>query len=129
MPTKTKVKLRIATDLGDPVYGTSNGSTYITCLITPIFNMAVRVKGGSSFSMRCEPRKKAKFEDMVAKRLVSIGFGVGDEGAYASQHFKAEGGPLIGCGAYGAVCEQLRHLFGAENVTSLPWGDIKDAGN
>ena len=126
---KAKVKLRVAVKLGDPVSGTSDGSTYIFCCKFPSFNMAIRVKGGSSVSLRVEPTTKEKFDTMNLKKFTTLGFGGGDGGKYASQHFKANGGPLAACGAYGAVIEQLNHLFAPAPMDRLAWNEVSSAGN
>jgi hypothetical protein len=128
MPTLEKCPLTKAKALGQLVEGTSKGSTYVCCVLHEEFGVAIRDNGGT-ISLRVEPRKpKVALPSKVRIGMKQLGFG-GDDPSYLSQHFKAEGGPLAGCGAYGAVIEQIKHLFGTDNVASLPWKEIVNAGN
>ncbi len=122
-----KIALRHATNLGQPVGGTSGGSTYITCMLHEGFAIALRDNGGT-ISLRVEPRGGGELTGLLQKQFKTLGFN-GEKGTYMSQHFKAEGGALVACGAYGAVAEQIRFLFGEEKTLTLPWKELVGAGN
>ncbi len=123
-----KVKLIHATELGQPVFGTSNGSTYFCCAIATNFKIAIRDKSGS-LSLRVEPNNQAQLPTEVQKMMKQLGFGGSSEGDYMSQHFSCDGGPLAACGAYGAIMEQVSHLFGHLDVNRLPWIEVSAKGS
>ena len=129
MPTTTfdKVALHLATELGQPVFGTSKGSTYICCAIHQHFNVAIRNKSGG-ISMRVEPNHSEHLGDLAITNMKQLGFG-GDSTTYLSQHFETQGGPLSGCAAYGAIIEQIKYLFGEGIVGILDWKQVANLGN
>lgn len=125
-PMSDKTSLSETTKLGELVMGTSAGSTYVTAILHEDFAIALRDNGGT-ISLRIEPRHTDFLPEMLQKQFKQLGFS-GDKGNYMSQHFKAEGGALVVCGAYGAVAEQLRFLFGPDKIDSLNWKDLIGAG-
>lgn len=112
-----------ATKLGEAVNGTSNGSIYVCCLMAPYFNMAIR-NNGNVLSIRVEPTT----EQNLPTDLKKLGFGGNNLNEYLSQHFKCEGGPLSLCGAYGAIVEQVKFIFGGNAIKALLWDSVQDIG-
>lgn len=125
--TKPPVKLAQATEVGQAVTGTSSGSVYLCCALHDHFAVAVRDKQGGSMSLRIESTTGNPIPVTVANQLKEIGF-TGNPESHLSQHFNATGGALIPAGAYGAVMEQLRWLFGADKLTTLPYAAVKGKG-
>ncbi len=123
-----KTKLAKAKNLGDPVLGTSENSIYFYIANAPNIKIAIRIKG-NNISCRVEAinGEKLVYEDI--ERLKKIGFGMASkDGLHMSQHYQVEGGPLVACGAYGSMIEQLKFLYEAHNIEAMDWGSINKQG-
>lgn len=121
--------LGLAKKLGEEVHGTSKNSIYILCATNTEFNVAIRDNSGT-ISIRIEMCMGGSIDPTTRNLLIKCGFTGDENGKYMSQHFKmTKSDPLTGCGAYGATMEQLRYLFPANMIATLPWKDLANAGN
>lgn len=112
-PTATKVPLCDAKALGQPVHGSSNGSTYYTVAMFKGMNMAIRAKF-NRLSVRVEGPALNSYGDT----LKGLGFKV--KADYASVHFDLASDTLI-AKTVGAIVSTLGFdkLLGAINADSL----------
>ncbi len=81
------VKLSEATNIGQPIKGSSGGSVYYCVGISEAVAIAMRRKGNKSISLRVEPR--TEFPPNVRQTLISNGFQ--DHGHYMSVHVDQNG--------------------------------------
>lgn len=84
----TQVKLKDATKLYQPVFGTSAGSVYHVIARFDGMNLAIRRKN-SSLSLRVEGKNLNKYSD----RLETVGFAVKED--YASVHLSVDSHTLL----------------------------------
>ena len=108
VPQSPQVVLKLATQLYQPVFGTSSGSVYYLVAMFQDLNLAIR-RTSSSLSLRVEGAVSK-----YSKRLESVGFSVKSE--YASVHLDVKDDAL------------LLKTFGAV-VGAIGFENLKQAGN
>jgi hypothetical protein len=111
-----KVKLKEATKLYQPVYGTDEGSTYHCIAISDVLNVAVRIKTPSKVSIRVEGHQLGAYKQAL------INAGLSDSGSYCSVHLAADseelarkcvGAVLFGMGVgFTQVATNLQPIWG-----------------
>ena len=118
------VKLADATEPGQYVSGTSEGSRYVCVAVGKTLNLAVRISDANSISVRVEPRTGGGVKNLgsYTAALAAIGIPVHDKAAYASAHMSAETQEkaLMGIGAFMAG---FAYLNGCEHY---PLGKLVD---